>query len=79
MTGIHSKAATKEYRDNHSRIFGLTPMERKWLEEEEKAASAAEENRCECAEAVCHVPDEASPEYCLKSLMAGVDVPETIE
>lgn len=77
MTGIHSKAATKEYRDNHSRIFGLTPIERKWLEEEEKAADMAEENRCECEECVCHVPDGATD--CAKELMAGVDFLEPKE
>jgi len=65
---IKSKAATPEYRDNWDRIFAK--------KKEPKVCSncAVDGQKCECEEAVCHVPRDASPEDCLKSLMAGVDM-----
>ena len=60
MTGIHSKAATKEYRDNWDRIFA------KKKEHKSCPKCAVDGQTCECDEAVCHVPDSATD--CAKEL-----------
>lgn len=85
MTGIHSKAATKEYRDNWDRVFGnrrdvieIATCDPKMKRELEKsgfvacANCAVDGQTCECDEAVCHVPEGATD--CAKELMSGVDM-----